>query len=90
MNTPKEDQKNIHSTFERIASGLEEVSRAIETVLPKAIVKQVSTFGNSAHVVLSRDLVGKKVGVVLLSDDLVAGKYMNHRATRKNYKEDSE
>ncbi len=63
----KTDQE-LKEIFERISVGLEEVSKAIEQVLPRAIVKEVTPFGNSAHVVLSKELLDKKIGVIVFEE----------------------
>lgn len=55
--------ENIQRTFENISKELEEVNRKIEGMIPKALIKNASSFGNSAHVVLSKDYLDKKIGI---------------------------
>ena len=62
------DERELREVFARISNGLEEVSRAIEQIMPRAIVKDVTAFGNSAHVVLSKELLDKKIGVIVLEE----------------------
>ncbi|HVY01545.1 MAG TPA: DUF2080 family transposase-associated protein [Candidatus Nanoarchaeia archaeon] len=47
---------------------LETINRDLERVMPRVDVREVSSFGNSGHIVLSKKLVDKKVGVIVLDD----------------------
>ena len=58
----------IQKNFERISKKLENVSKEIESMMPRAIVRKTSTFGNSSHVVLSKELIDKEVGVIILGE----------------------
>lgn len=57
--------ENIQKTFERISKELENVNKKIEGMLPKVLIKNASSFGNSSHVVLSKEFLNKKVGVIV-------------------------
>ena len=52
--------------FENLSRQLEGVHKEIEGLLPRALIKRASAFGNSSHVVLSKDLLDKEVGVIVL------------------------
>ncbi len=54
--------------FERIARQIEGLSKKIEKFVPYAIIKETSAFGNSSHVVLSKNFLDKRVGVIVLGD----------------------
>jgi len=54
--------------FERIAKQIEGLSKEIEKFVPYAIIKETSAFGNSSHVVLSKNFLDKKVGVIVLGE----------------------
>lgn len=51
-----------------VSSRLENINRDLEKVIPNVDVREVSSFGNSGHIVLSKKLVDKKVGVIVLDD----------------------
>jgi len=54
--------------FEKIARQIEGLSKEIEKFVPYAIIKETSAFGNSSHVVLSKNFLDKRVGVIVLGD----------------------
>ena len=54
--------------FEKIAKQIEGLSKKIEKFVPYVIVKETSAFGNSSHVVLSKNFLDKRVGVIVLGD----------------------
>lgn len=60
--------KDLYKNFERISKKLEEVSNELEKLVPKIVVREATLFGNSSHVVLSKNFVDRKVGVILLDD----------------------
>jgi putative transposon-encoded protein len=62
------EQERIEKNFEKLAKQLEGLSREIEKFVPYAIVKDTSAFGNSSHVVLSKNFLDKRVGVIILGD----------------------
>lgn len=51
-----------------VSSKLEIINRDLEKVMPSVDVREVSSFGNSGHIVLSKKLVDKRVGVIVLDD----------------------
>lgn len=65
--------KNKEKTLENLSKQIENVNKEIEKLLPRAIIRKTSSFGNSSHVVLSKEFIDKKVGVIIL-DDLKGGK----------------
>jgi len=58
-------QKN----FEALSKEIEKINRSIEALVPKLILKETSSFGNSSHVILPKDLGDKKVGVVVFGSE---------------------
>ncbi|MFH1802007.1 MAG: DUF2080 family transposase-associated protein [archaeon] len=62
------EQKEIKKDFEKIARQIQGLSKEIERVVPYAIIKDTTVFGNSSHVVLSRNFLDKRVGVIILGD----------------------
>jgi putative transposon-encoded protein len=58
----------LQKTFEKITKELESVNFEIEKVLPQVFIRNASTFGNSSHVVLSKELINKRVGIIVLED----------------------
>ena len=62
------EQEKIEKNFEKIAKQLEGLSREIEKFVPYAIIKDTVAFGSSSHVVLSKNFLDKKVGVIILGD----------------------
>ncbi len=61
-------QQQLQKSFEKITKELEDVGKVIDALVPHAIVKKTTTFGNSSHVVLPKRFVDKRVGVVVLDD----------------------
>lgn len=62
------EQDKIEKNFEKLAKQLEGLSKEIERFVPYAIVKETSAFGNSSHVVLSKNFLDKRVGVIILGN----------------------
>jgi putative transposon-encoded protein len=58
-------QKNIENKVEHLRKKIEALRHELEEILPYAIIKDTAPFGNSAHVVLSKELIDKKVGVIV-------------------------
>ena len=61
-------QERIEKNFEKLKKQLEGLSKELEKFVPYAIVKETSAFGNSSHIVLSKNFLDKKVGVIILGD----------------------
>ena len=61
-------KKEIEKIFSEISEKIESINRAVEDVLPFATFRKTSTFGNSAHIVLSKDHLDKDVGVIVLDN----------------------
>jgi len=61
-------EKNLKENFEKLSRKVEIINRSIENILPHAIVRETTSFGNSSHVVLSKELLNKQVGVIVLGD----------------------
>jgi hypothetical protein len=59
-------EDKLQRTFEKITKELESVNYEIEKVLPQVFIRNASTFGNSSHVVLSKELINKRVGIIVL------------------------
>jgi putative transposon-encoded protein len=62
------EQKKIKENFEQISRKIVTINKSLESILPHAIVKETTSFGNSSHVVLSKELLHKRVGVIVLGD----------------------
>ena len=60
--------ENIEQEFQKISQNLEELNQSLKSLLPRAIIREVSSFGNSAHVILLKELSNKKVGVIILDE----------------------
>jgi putative transposon-encoded protein len=60
--------ENIQKQVAVLAKKIEGMSKEIEKLMPYAIIKQTTAFGNSSHVVLSRNFLDKRVGVIILGD----------------------
>ncbi len=58
----------IQKTFIEISDKINSINQVIENILPQAMIRQTTSFGNSSHVVLSKEFLDKKVGVVILED----------------------
>ena len=52
----------------QIAEKIDGLSKEMESLIPQVLVKTTTAFGNSAHVVLSRNFLDKKVGIVILGE----------------------
>jgi len=63
----------ITKTFESISADLETVNRRLEQLVPRAIVKRTTSFGNSSHIVLPKDFLNKEVGVIILNEQTQGG-----------------
>jgi hypothetical protein len=61
-------QKEIKKNFEKFAEQLKGLNKEIEKFVPYAIVKDTVAFGNSSHIVLSKNFLDKKVGIIILGD----------------------
>lgn len=61
----EEDYEKILSD---ISKKLELINKNIDKVMPKVLIKEASSFGNSSHVVLSKDFVDKKIGILILGE----------------------
>ncbi|MFH1290289.1 MAG: DUF2080 family transposase-associated protein [Nanoarchaeota archaeon] len=62
------EQEKLQENFEKISKKLQGVSKEIDKMVPYAIIKETTSFGNSSHVVLSRSFLDKRVGVIVLGD----------------------
>lgn len=62
------EQERIEKNFEKFAKQVEGLSKEIEKFVPYAIIKETSAFGNSSHVVLSKNFLDKRVGVIILGN----------------------
>jgi putative transposon-encoded protein len=68
------DGPQVKRTLEKISKNIEEVNKKLQDIVPKVFVKEASVFGNSAHIVLSKELLNKKVGVIVLQENLEKNK----------------
>jgi putative transposon-encoded protein len=59
----------LQKKFEKITKEIESVNGQIDRILPQVFVRNASTFGNSSHVVLSKELIDKRVGIIVLEED---------------------
>lgn len=64
MNKAREIQKK----FIEISDKINNINKVIENILPQTVIRQTTSFGNSSHVVLSKEFLDKKVGVVILEN----------------------
>ncbi len=60
--------KEIQKTFIEISEKINSINQVIENILPQAVIRQTTSFGNSSHVVLSKEFLDKKVGVIILEE----------------------
>jgi len=63
--------KNPKKEFENITKKIAIITQSIENILPEAIIKETTSFGNSSHVVLSKELLNKKVGVIVFGNKVM-------------------
>lgn len=61
-------QIRVEDTLIDISEKIENINKTIENILPRAIIRQTTQFGNSSHVVLSKEFLDKRVGVIVLED----------------------
>ena len=62
------DDKKLRKIFKNVSREIDSVNKSLEQLIPKAIIRETSSFGNSSHIVLSKDLLNKKVGVLILGE----------------------
>jgi len=62
-------KESLGKQFEKLTKQLEGWNKEIEKFVPYAIIKDTAVFGNSSHVVLSKNFLDKKVGVIILGDN---------------------
>jgi putative transposon-encoded protein len=60
--------KDIRKTIQKLSKNISEVNKTLDTLLPEIVVREATIFGNSAHVVISREHLNKKIGVIVLGD----------------------
>ncbi len=54
--------------FEELSKKIAHIAKEIEEMIPQTTIKETSSFGNSSHIVLSKEILGKKVGVIVFDD----------------------
>ena len=62
-------EKNVQKQILQITEKVEGMGKEIEKLIPYAIIKKTTVFGNSSHVVLSRNFLDKKVGIIILGEN---------------------
>lgn len=58
----------VKAVLADVSEKIEIINRDLEKILPRVSIKEVTSFGNSSHVILSRQFLDKKVGIILLED----------------------
>jgi putative transposon-encoded protein len=64
-------QGRVANILVDVTNKLEIINKDLEKILPQVTIREVSSFGNSGHVVLSKSLLDKKVGVIVLDDNKI-------------------
>ena len=64
-----ESKEKIGKFLKKMTKDIESINKKIEEVLPQIVIKKTVLFGNSSHIVLSKDFLDKKVGVIILSEE---------------------
>lgn len=54
--------------FKELSEKIANIAKEIEEIIPQTTIKETSSFGNSSHVVLSKEVLGKKVGVIIFDN----------------------
>ena len=66
--------KEIQKTFSEISEKIQYVNKLIQELMPQTILRQTTSFGNSSHVVLSKEYLDKKVGVIVFESSIEKNK----------------
>lgn len=59
---------NIEKNFDKITKQAKGLEDEINKLVPFAMVKETTAFGNSSHIILSKNFRNKKVGIIVLGD----------------------
>jgi putative transposon-encoded protein len=60
--------RSVAEILAEVSGKIENIHRDLEKVMPVATIREVSSFGNSGHIVLSKTLLDKRVGVIVLDN----------------------
>lgn len=62
-------QNKVSDILADVSTKIEVINRDLARILPHVTIREVSSFGNSGHIVLSKSLLDKRVGVIVLDDN---------------------